>query len=166
MRDLSDVALRLRTASIIGAGFGQSRDLYGKRTGVRTLGLVGFGSAFIVITVSQAGTADASWVVQAIVTEIGLLGTEVIARSNSHYWVHGITTAACIWSTVCIRAAPGVTDWRTILILISLPIALVLLTFDGPAERAFQRCWLSPLKRSDHSETPNTEVPGPASRPL
>jgi len=164
MRDLSDVALRLCTASIIGAGFGQSRDLHGKPASVRTLGLVGFGSTFFVITVSQAGTADASWVVQAIVTGIGFLATEVIVRSNSHHRVHGNTTAVCIWLTVCIRAASGVTDWRTV--LISLPIVLVLLAFGGPVERAFQRRWPRPLNPSDHSETPNTEVPGPALRPL
>jgi hypothetical protein len=46
MRDLSDVALRLCTASIIGADFGQSRDLHGKPTGVRMLGLAGFRSTF------------------------------------------------------------------------------------------------------------------------
>jgi putative Mg2+ transporter-C (MgtC) family protein len=163
MRDLSNVALRLCTASIIGAGFGQSRDLHGKLTGVRTLGLVGIGSTFIVITVSQ-GTADASWVVQAIVTGIWFVGTDVIARSNVHYRVHGITTAACIWLTVCIRAARGVTDRRTI--LISLPIVLVLLASGGPVERAFQRRWPRPLNPSDHSEMPNTEVPGPALRLL
>jgi putative Mg2+ transporter-C (MgtC) family protein len=82
MRNLFDVALRLCTASIIGAGFGQSRDLPGKPTGVRTLGLVGFGSTFIVITVSQAGAADARWVVQAIVTGIGFLATEVMVRNT------------------------------------------------------------------------------------
>ncbi len=164
MRDLSDVALRLFTASIIGDGFGQSRDLHGSPSGVRMLGLVGFRSTFIVITIRQAGTADASWVVQAIVTGIGFLGAEVIARSNGHYRVHGITTAACIWLTVCIRAARRVTDWRTI--LINLPIVLVLLAFGGPVERAFQRCWPGPLKPSDYSETPNTQVPGPALRLL
>jgi putative Mg2+ transporter-C (MgtC) family protein len=159
MRDLSDIALRLCTASIIGAGFGQSRHLHRKPTGVRMLGLVGFESTFIVITVNQAGTADASCVVQAIVTGIGFLGTEVIARSNGHYRVHGITTAVCIWLTVCIRSARGVTDRRTT--LIGLPIVLVLLASGGPVERAFQRRWPRPRNPSDHSETPNTEVPGP-----
>jgi putative Mg2+ transporter-C (MgtC) family protein len=102
-----------RTASTIGTGFGQSRDFHGESTDECTLGLAGLGSTIIVVTVSQAGTAEANWVVQAIVTEIGFLGTEVIARSNGHYRVHGITTAACIWLTVGIRAARGATDWRT-----------------------------------------------------
>jgi putative Mg2+ transporter-C (MgtC) family protein len=64
MMDLSDVTLWLCTTSLIGAGFGLNRDLHGKPSGVRTLGLVGFGSAFIVITFGQASTADASRVIQ------------------------------------------------------------------------------------------------------
>jgi putative Mg2+ transporter-C (MgtC) family protein len=135
MMDLSEVTLRLCTASLIGAGFGLNRDLHGKPTGVRTLGLVGFGSAFIVITFGQASTADASRVVQGVVTGIGFLGAGVIVRNNNHLRVRGITTAACVWLTACIGAACGVAEWPTV--LISLPIVLTLLAFGGPAERAF-----------------------------
>jgi putative Mg2+ transporter-C (MgtC) family protein len=137
MMDLSEVTLRLCTASLIGAGFGLNRDLHGKPTGVRTLGLVGFGSAFIVITFGQASTADASRVVQGVVTGIGFLGAGVIVRNDNHHRVHGLTTAACVWLTACIGAASGVAEWSTV--LISLPIVLTLLAFGGPAEKAFQR---------------------------
>ena len=109
------MVLRLCTASIIEAGFGQSHDFHGESPDVCTLGLAGFGSTFIVVTASHAGTADANWVLQATVTEIGFLGAEIIARSNGPYRVHGITAAVCFWLTVGIRAARGVTDWRTAL---------------------------------------------------
>lgn len=133
MMDLSDVSLRLSTASLIGAGFRLNRDLHGKPTSVLTLGLVGSGSAFIVITFGQASTADVSRVMQDAATEIGFLGTGVIVRNNNHYRVHGVTTAACVWLTACIGAACGVAEWP--IVLISLPIVLTLLAFGGPAEK-------------------------------
>ena len=43
MLDLSDVILRLGSATLVGAVIGLNRDLHGKPTGVRTLGLVALG---------------------------------------------------------------------------------------------------------------------------
>jgi putative Mg2+ transporter-C (MgtC) family protein len=146
MMDLSEVTLRLSTASLIGAGFGLNRDLHGKPTGVRTLGLVGFGSAFIVMTFGQVSTADASRVVQGVVTGIGFLGAGVIVRNNKNDHVHGLTTAACVWLTACIGAACWVAEWP--IVLTGLPIVLTLLAFGGPAEKAFQRLSTKPEKPS------------------
>jgi putative Mg2+ transporter-C (MgtC) family protein len=137
--DTLDIALRLGTAALVGVALGLNRDLHGKPTGVRTLGLVGLGSALAVLAFGRANSADASRVIQGIVTGIGFLGAGVIVRNNDGQHVQGLTTAACVWLTACIGAACGVSDWR--IILLSLPVILVLLIFGGPFEKAIHRCW-------------------------
>ena len=104
MDDL-EIALRLGAATLVGVALGLNRDLHGKPTGVRTLGLVGLGSALIVLAVGGRVSADASRVIQGIVTGIGFLGAGVIMRNDAGNQIHGITTAACAWLTACIGAA-------------------------------------------------------------
>jgi putative Mg2+ transporter-C (MgtC) family protein len=134
-----ELAIRLGAAALVGAALGLNRDLHGKSTGVRTLGLVGLGSALAVLAFGQASSADASRVLQGIVTGIGFLGAGVIVRSNDGDHVHGLTTAACVWLTACIGAACGASEWRNI--LLSLPFVLVILLFGGPFEKAIDRHW-------------------------
>ena len=114
-----ELAMRLGAAALVGAALGLNRDLHGKSTGVRTLGLVGLGSALAVLAFGQASSADTSRVLQGIVTGIGFLGAGVIVRSNDGDHVHGLTTAACVWLTACIGAPCGASEWRNI--LLSLP---------------------------------------------
>ena len=44
-----DITLRLGAATLIGVAIGLNRDLHGKPTGVRTLGLVGLGAALVIL---------------------------------------------------------------------------------------------------------------------
>jgi putative Mg2+ transporter-C (MgtC) family protein len=139
--DATDIALRLGLAALAGAALGLNRDLHGKPTGVRTLGLVGLASALIVIAVGH-GDGDVSRVMQGIVTGIGFLGAGVIIRSEKGRHVHNLTTAACVWLTACIGTACGVAEWR--LMLIGAPIIAVLLIFGGSFEKWVHRRWPTP----------------------
>ncbi|WP_213736893.1 MgtC/SapB family protein [Bradyrhizobium sp. dw_411] len=142
--DTLELAMRLGAAVLVGIALGLNRDRHGKSTGVRTLGLVGLGSALSVLAFGEASSADASRVLQGIATGIGFLGAGVIVRSNNGDHVHGLTTATCVWLTACIGAACGVGEWRSI--LLSFPFVLVLLFFGGPFERAMNRRWRRPAK--------------------
>jgi putative Mg2+ transporter-C (MgtC) family protein len=141
--DTLDIGLRLCAAALVGITLGLNRDLHGKPTGVRTLGLVGLGSALAVLTVAQTDSAAASRVIQGIVTGIGFLGAGVIVRSEMGQHVHGLTTAACVW----IGAACGIAAWPVI--LLTMPIVLVILIFGGPFEKMIRRIW----PREKDSET-------------
>jgi putative Mg2+ transporter-C (MgtC) family protein len=138
--DTADIIIRLGIATLAGAALGLNRDLHGKATGVRTLGLVGLASAMVVLAIHRGGgPGDASRVIQGIVTGIGFLGAGVIVRNEMGKHVHGLTTAACVWLTACIGAACGIGEWG--LVLIGAPFVAVVLLFGGHFEKWAHRHW-------------------------
>ena len=135
-----EIALRLGLAALVGAALGLNRELHGKPTGVRTLGLVGLGSALAVMAAAATGDVAApSRVMQGIVTGIGFLGAGVILRPAGRGHVHGLTTAACTWLTAAFGIACAVSEWRFVLIGVALAFAVLVL--GGPLEKLLQRFW-------------------------
>jgi putative Mg2+ transporter-C (MgtC) family protein len=137
--DTLEIAIRLCAAALVGALLGLNRDLHGKPTGVRTLGLVALGSALAVLAVRHASAADASRVVQGIVTGVGFLGAGVIIRDSEGSHVRGLTTAACVWVTACVGAGCAIADWR--IILVGIVLVFIILVAGGPFEKAIHRRW-------------------------
>ena len=132
--EMIEVIGRLGAAVLAGAALGLNRDLHGKPTGVRTLGLVGLGSAVAVLAVSNSQDVSAAGrVIQGILTGIGFLGAGVIIRTNEGKQVHGLTTAACAWLTACIGVTCGAGEWR--IVLIGVFFAFVLLSIGGRLEK-------------------------------
>src|SRR5258708_11062968 len=80
--DTLDIAVRLGAATLVGVLLGLNRDLHGKSTGVRTLGLVCLGSALAVLSIHAATGAEESRVIQGIVTGVGFLGPGASFRSE------------------------------------------------------------------------------------
>ena len=129
-----DILLRLIVAAAVGGLVGLNRDLHGKPTGVPTLGLVGLGSALVVLAVAGGDdSAATSRVIQGLVTGIGFLGAGVIIRPFGKGKVHGLTTAACVWLTAALGAACGVGAWRVV--VVGVPVAFLLLLFGKRLER-------------------------------
>jgi len=146
--DTIDILVRLCAAVLVGGAIGLNRDLHHKPTGVRTLSLVGLGSALAIMAVTRAGDINAiSRVAQGILTGIGFLGAGVIVRTSEDQHVHGLTTAACTWLTACIGVICGVAEWRVI--LIGLPLTFAVLHLGGPIEKAIHRRWGKSAKSSD-----------------
>ncbi len=152
MTDLADVILRLGGATLIGAAIGLNRDLRGKPIGVRTLGLVGLGSAMAVLVVAPDDGADfnaASRVIQGVLTGIGFLGAGVIVRGNIGKAVHGLTSAACAWTTACLGTICGLAAWPTV--ATGVVLVFTLLIFGGPFERMIHRRFDAFFGRADGS---------------
>jgi putative Mg2+ transporter-C (MgtC) family protein len=157
---LLDPALRLVAAMIAGMAIGLNRDLHGKPTGVRTLGLVGLGAALVTYGALHAVTAggsiyenlDASsravqGLIQGLLTGIGFIGAGVILHDTSTLKVHGLTTAATVWVTAGIGLICGLGEWRVLAIAGCLVFALLI--FGGPLERRFHH-----PTRDDHDRLP------------
>jgi putative Mg2+ transporter-C (MgtC) family protein len=152
MLEWTDAIIRLFWATLIGAAIGLDRDLRGKPTGVRTMGIVSLGSALIVLAsqypAHATDSAAASRVMQGIITGIGFLGAGVILRNPAGGRVHGLTTAASIWLTACIGAACGAGAWP--IVAASAVLVGIVLAFGRTLERACER-WFFRGDADDHA---------------
>jgi putative Mg2+ transporter-C (MgtC) family protein len=139
MIDWPEAIYRLGVATLVGAAIGLNREFHGKPTGLRTLGLVGLGSAIIVLAVQDAPHDDgsASRVAQGVITGIGFLGAGIILRRPHEDRVHGMTTAAAIWVTACLGVACGVGAWH--ITVVACILATCVLTLGGPLEKSLHR---------------------------
>jgi len=132
--DIIEVVVRSCAAMLAGAALGLNRDLHGKPAGVRTLGIVGVGSALAVMAVSDSHDVSAvSRVIQGILTGIGFLGAGVIIRNTGGQQIHGLTTAACTWLTACIGVTCGAGEWR--IVLVGVFLAFFVLIVGGSLEK-------------------------------
>lgn len=143
-----EILLRLGASVLIGALIGLDRNLHGKPTGVRTLGLVSLGSALLTMAAGdvltgaggQVDSAAVSRVIQGLITGIGFLGSGVIVHKNGSERVRGLTTAASIWITAILGILCGMGSWQ--IAGIALAIVFLLFLLGKPLERALHRRWL------------------------
>src|SRR5262245_30793702 len=133
----TDIVSRLGAAMAIGGALGLNRELHNKPTGLRTLGLVGLGSALAVLAVADDPQADISRVIQGVITGVGFLGAGVILHRPADNKVHGLTTAATIWVTASLGVLCGIGAWLTI--LVAMVLVGLLLTIGGPFEKWCRR---------------------------
>lgn len=140
-RDL-DSALRLAVAVAVGMAVGLNRDLKGKPTGIRTLGLVCLGAALVGVVSLQVdgivGHPDATsrvlqGIIQGVMTGIGFLGAGVVLVDRAEMRIQGLTTAATVWVTAALGIACALASWT--LILVGVGLALFLLVAAHPLER-------------------------------
>ena len=134
-----EVVARIAAALLCGAVIGLNRDLHRKPAGLRTFGLMALGTAGLTVALAQVG--DPSTIgraVQGMITGIGFLGAGMIVRpTRDGAEVHGLTTAAAVW----LAAALAILCGLGLLALAGsvLLIALLLLSFGQPVERAVER---------------------------
>lgn len=125
------MALRLLLAAILSAIIGFQRERAGKPAGVRTLGLIGLGSAlFAVISATGFKEADLSRIAAGVVTGIGFLGAGAILRR--HDGVEGLTTAAAIWVTAGIGMAAGAGLYLFAVVVTVIVILILLIPHIPP----------------------------------
>ena len=125
-----EIALRLGAAAVIGSVIGAYLEWHGKPTGIRTLGLVALASAVAVLAVAKDPDADASRVIQGVITGVGFLGTGVILhRGTGGQVVHGLSTAATIWITASLGVLCALDAWPLLAVAVVLT-ALLLVAGD------------------------------------
>jgi putative Mg2+ transporter-C (MgtC) family protein len=147
MIDYWDMAGRLVIALLFGCIIGIERNLHGKPTGMKTLGLVALGSALVAMASMEFAPLDGQYshdalsrAIQGVITGIGFLGAGVIVFNNESSKVKGLTTAASIWVTAGIGIVCGMGAWR--IAGIGLILAMLLFFLGHPLERMLHRRWL------------------------
>lgn len=130
------IVLRLSMALLVGTILGLNRWLHHKSAGIRTHSLVAIGAATAVMLIGDFVQDDAqaiSRVLQGLITGLGFLGAGVIIREQRSQKIHGLTTAASLWSCALIGATFGAGQF--VLGGLSLGAVLVTLVIGGPLEK-------------------------------
>lgn len=134
----------VRLAAAVGAIIGLNRWLHHKPAGFGTHGLVSLGAALAILIAVRAPGADAAAaarVIQGLVTGVGFIGAGVILRADANREVHGLTTAASVWTSAILGIACGMADY--VAGAIGVLLAFVILVLSKPLEdlvgRIFRR---------------------------
>jgi putative Mg2+ transporter-C (MgtC) family protein len=158
---LEQAILRMVGAVLIGCVVGLDRNLHGKPTGVKTLGLVALGSCLVTmmgLALFSGGTTDgasAGRVIQGIITGIGFLGAGVILQHPSTGKISGLTTAASIWVTAALGIVCGIGAWQ--IAGIATALLLLLMSVGGRIERALHQRWLQKPPEDQQRIAPHEE---------
>jgi len=140
MIEFSQMVIRLIVALILGSLMGFERELAGKQAGIRTSMMVAGGSAlfsiaaismpFVLAMNTGANVADIVVsnsgflaIIANIVIGIGFLGAGIIIKTEEH--VHGLTTAAVIWTVAAVGVLSGIgllrfAIWAAIIFAVAL----------------------------------------------
>lgn len=103
------VCTRLVLAVLLGAAIGYERERRDAPAGLRTHMLVALGCAVFVLVPQSSGIApaDLTRVLQGVIAGVGFLGAGSVLKSKSDGEIHGLTTAASIWTTAAIGVTVG-----------------------------------------------------------
>lgn len=132
--NIIDEALRLLIASGVGVVIGINREMQGKPLGMRTLALVGLGSAIAALTAIDFRGLDhnpdalsrvVQGVLQGVLTGIGFIGAGVVLRDQKSGTVYGLTTAATVWVTAALGIACALAAWHLVLTGVSLTLIIL-----------------------------------------
>ncbi len=102
----AEMILRLVLATFLGYFIGLERKLTGHPAGERTHALVSLGAASFTVLSFVAFPDAPSRMAANIVVGLGFLGAGTILK-QTHHQIHGLTTAAGIWTVGALGAAIG-----------------------------------------------------------
>lgn len=135
LEEATIVIFRLVLAVVLGAAIGYERERRGKDAGLRTHMLVTLGATLFILVPAMGDmeTADASRVMQGVVSGIGFLGAGAILKQERGQEVKGLTTAASIWVAAAIGVSIGY--GREATAVATTLIALFVLAIVGRLEK-------------------------------
>ncbi len=125
-----EIVLKILLAAMLGGIIGLERELSHKEAGLRTNILIAVGSALITVLsfriAARAAGSDPARLTAQIVSGIGFLGAGAIIQAR--FAVHGLTTAATIWTVAAIGIAVG-SGFYLLAFLVTLLVVFVLTVF-------------------------------------
>lgn len=132
------LANKIILAGILGGIIGIERLMGDHPAGIRTCVLICVSSClFTIVSVMAFATAETARIASEIVVGVGFIGGGCLLRANNH--VHGLTTAATIWTVAAIGMTVGVGMYGLAVFacLFSLAVLLILAPISKWMERMF-----------------------------
>jgi len=124
------IILKILLAAMLGGIVGLERELSHKEAGLRTNILIAIGSTLITILsfkiAAMTPSADPARLTAQIVSGIGFLGAGAIIQAR--FAVHGLTTAATIWTVAAIGIAVG-SGFYLLAFVVAILVVIVLTVF-------------------------------------
>jgi len=125
-----EILLKILLSAILGGIIGLEREMSHKEAGLRTNILIAVGSTLLTILSFKfailAKNVDPSRIAAQIVTGIGFLGAGAIIQAK--FSIHGLTTAASMWTVSAIGISVG-SGYYLISFLITIFIIIILTFF-------------------------------------
>ncbi|MBN2400418.1 MAG: MgtC/SapB family protein [Candidatus Aminicenantes bacterium] len=125
-----DILLKIILAAALGGVIGMERELSHKEAGLRTNILIAIGSTLITILsfkiADMSPGADPARLTAQIISGIGFLGAGAIIQAR--FAVHGLTTAATIWTVAAIGIAVG-SGFYLVAFLVTIFVVIILTVF-------------------------------------
>jgi len=129
-----EMTVRLLVATLAGAIIGLERSYHGRPAGFRTHALVCLASGLLMLVTLHQGewfgegaaarvSVDPTRMAQGVMTGIGFLGAGVIMQSG--LTIHGLTTAASIWTTAAIGILAGVGLYPAVVLATLLTLGIL-----------------------------------------
>ena len=121
---------RVLIAAGLSVPVGLERELRGKAAGLRTHVVVSVASAalgWVSVSAAVEGSGDVTRIAAQVVSGIGFMGAGVIFASGGR--VHGLTTAAALWSAMAVGLCVGLGDYG-----IAFALVAVTLVFLAPVD--------------------------------
>lgn len=132
---LTDILLRLGSATVCGLALGLERERKGKDAGIRTHALVALSSAVITTSAlslysevqARGGDADPLRVIQGLAQAIGFIaaGTIFVARGDAERTVRNLTTAASIWLAASTGIVAGAAQFTLLAVAMGFGLAIL-----------------------------------------
>jgi putative Mg2+ transporter-C (MgtC) family protein len=151
-----EVALKLGYALLMGGFLGMEREVHKKVAGLRTHMIVCLSSALLMVLSTDVATdmglgGDPTRIAAGVMTGIGFLGAGTIIKHGAT--VHGLTTAASIWTSAAVGLAVGAGYYLASALVVLLTLFTLLLV-----QRADE--YLRIHRRRAHMMIYLTSVPG------
>ena len=125
-----DIILKILLAAMLGGIIGLERELSHKEAGLRTNILIAIGSTLITVLsfkiAAMTKAADPARLAAQIVSGIGFLGAGAIIQAR--FAIHGLTTAATIWTVAAIGIAVG-SGFYLLAFVVAVLVVIVLTVF-------------------------------------
>lgn len=129
---MADEANRIMLAGVLGGLIGIERLIGDHPAGIRTCVLICVSSClFTILSLSAFGNSENARVASEIVVGVGFLGGGCLIRAQNH--VHGLTTAATIWTVAAIGMTVGTGHYS--LAIFACLFSLGVLLFLAPVSK-------------------------------